>query len=161
MLRCWVCQNNVCAMIHPKHALTLQTQLTLPMIPFVIDTMARWFLLRHHIEWYLIPDLVTFLVTFAFFCLAVMFAINPRALPGAEELNLTVELVRQRLLANTIFAVTLAGGISFFRIMDDIFPQQHVYKDNALYVLIIVVIFVCYVVFRILTTYLSYINRNA
>jgi hypothetical protein len=89
--------------IHPRAALTVQTQLTLPMIPFAIDTFARALLLRNNIVWYQIPDLVMFLVAFAFFCLGVMFTVNPHALPADPEASIDVELVRQRLLAYSMW----------------------------------------------------------
>jgi hypothetical protein len=81
-----------------QHALTLQTQLALPLIPFCIDLFARIVLLGQKLAWYQLPDLWTFLVTYAFFCIGLMISINPRELATDDEANLHVELVRQRLL---------------------------------------------------------------
>jgi hypothetical protein len=46
---------------------------------------------------------VMFLVAFAFFCLGVMFTVNPHALPADPEASINVELVRQRLLAYSMW----------------------------------------------------------
>lgn len=142
-----------------KHALTLQTQLTLPMIPFVIDTFARAIFLLPATSIYEVPDLVTFLATYAFFSLGVMFQINPHALASDEEATTNVELVRQRLLATAIISVTLAGGVSFFRAIDVAYPALHLYRDRAPLVLGAIALFVLYSAFRIFRTYLTYINR--
>jgi hypothetical protein len=91
-------------------------------------------LLRSKIDWFQIPDLVVLLATFAFFCLGVMAAVNPSSLPSDPEAGAMVELVRQRLLAHGIFAVTLAGGISFFRAFDEMYPEHGIYHDNGLYI---------------------------
>src|ERR1019366_7416469 len=119
--------------MQPQRALALHTELTLPLIPFAIDTCARWLILRARVEWFQIPDLVVLLATFSFFCLGLMFGVSPRALPTDPEVNATVELVRQRLLGYAIFAVALAGGISFFRAFDEMYPEHHLYIDNGLY----------------------------
>jgi len=149
------------ALTSPRSALTLQTQLSLPMIPFVVDTFARWLILRHQLEWYQIPDLVTFLVTYAFFCLGVMFTVNPPMIPSDQEVITNVELVRQRLLATCIFSITLAGGLSFFRAFDEFAPQQHVYKDNGIILIIAILLFFIHSFWRVCGVYLSYVNKGA
>jgi hypothetical protein len=145
----------------PRNALTLQNQLTLPMIPFLIDTCARAIILGGHVEWYRIPDLVTFLVTYAFFCLGVMFTVNPHALPTDQEARDNVELVRQRLLASSIFAVSLAGGISFFRVFAERYPEHNIYSEYGLVLFVLVAMFSLYSIIRVCGTYMSYVNRGA
>jgi hypothetical protein len=105
--------------MNPRNALTLQTQLFLPMIPFVVDTFARGLLLRHQLEWYQIPDLVTFLVTYAFFCLGVMFTVNSPMIRTDQDVIIQVELVRQRLLGTCLFFITFAGVLSVLRAFDE------------------------------------------
>jgi hypothetical protein len=53
--------------IHLRYALTLRTQLAIPLVPFVIDFGARTIILWNKVKWYQLPDLWTLLVTYAFF----------------------------------------------------------------------------------------------
>jgi len=53
--------------MHPRYALTLRTQLGLPLVPFVIDLGTRTIILWDRVAWYQLPDLWTLLVTYAFF----------------------------------------------------------------------------------------------
>lgn len=145
----------------PRNALTLQTQLMLPLIPFIIDTFARGLLLRNKIDWFQIPDLVTLLVTYAFFCLGLMFTVHPHHIRTDEDAEIKVQLVRQRLLANAIFAVSFAGGISFFRAFDEMHPEHNLYNEHGFALFIVVALFVAYGLIRISRTYLSYVNRGA
>ena len=147
--------------MQPRHYLTLQTQLALPLIPFFIDLFARLILLGGKVEWYLIPDLWTFLVTYAFFCLSLMIAVNPRQLQTDDEANVNVELVRQQLLGYAIFAVAFAGGISFFRAFDQLLPEQQIASQHGIWLLLVVVAYTIYTFWRIWTTHLSYVNRDA
>ena len=146
--------------MHPRHALTLQTQLTLPLIPFAVDTVARLFLLGGVVPLYQIPDLVTLLATLAFFSLAVMFVTNPYALPADSDAMLQVELVRQRLLTISVVSIALAGGISFFRLFDQAEPASTLYHRGSSYLFVIVITYVGYCVFRIVRKYMSYIHRG-
>lgn len=145
--------------MHPKNLLTLHNQLALPMIPFFIDTLARALLLRGQLSWYQIPDLVMFSVTYAFFCLGVMMTVNPYNLPTDEDANIKVELVRQRLLAYSIWAICLGAGISFFRCFDESTPNTHLYKDNVIYIFMLVLAFFTYSFIQICRTLISYVNR--
>ena len=146
--------------MRPRHILTLQSQLALPLIPFCIDLFARVIFLRSQLEWYQLPDLWTFLVTYAFFCLGLMVSINPHELPGDDEANLNVELVRQRLLAYSIFAVTFAGGISFFKVFSELYPALHVSQEHGLSLFVVVALFTGYTMYRICVTHSSYLNRG-
>jgi hypothetical protein len=110
--------------MHPGYALTLRTQLWLPLVPFVIDLGARTIILWNKVAWYQLPDLWTLLVTYAFFCLGLMLTIRPRTLPTDQEANVIIELVRQRLLGYGIFSLTLAGAISVFRAVNELVPDQ-------------------------------------
>src|SRR4051794_33774976 len=115
-----------------KYVLTLQTQLALPLIPFFIDLFVRIVFLRSKLPWYQLPDLWTFLVTYAFFCLGLMVSVTPLELPSDVEATTNAELVRQRLLAYAILSVALAGGISFFRALDELFPEHRIYEEHGL-----------------------------
>lgn len=145
--------------MHPRSLLTLQTQLALPLIPFAIDTLARWLLLRDSIPWYQIPDLVMFLVAYAFFCLGVMVAVNSYSLPSDDDAVVNVELVRQRLLANSIFAIPFAGGISFFKALSEKVPPLNLYSEQGIWLFMIVSVYVCYSLPTICRKYMTYINR--
>jgi hypothetical protein len=142
-----------------RFALALQTQLALPLIPFCIDLFARIVLLRDTLEWYQLPDLWTFLVTYAFFCLGLMVSVNAHELATDDDANLHVELVRQRLLGYSIFSVTFAGGISFFRAFAELFPTLHISEKHGLALFLAVAIFAGYTMFHICRTHLSYVNR--
>ena len=89
-----------------------------------------------------------------------MVSINPHELPGDAELELNVELVRQRLLAYSIFAVTFAGGISFFKAIAELFPSLHLSEDHGLSLFIVVALFTLYTMYRILVTHSTYLNRG-
>jgi hypothetical protein len=145
--------------MHPRHALTLQTQLVLPLIPFAIDLGARLILLWNKVPWYELPDLWTLLITYAFFCIGLMVAIRTPSLPSDQEADVLPELVRQRLLAIGIVSVTLAGAISVFRAMNELLPDQHLYETHGLALFCVVVVFVGCTLFRISSTYLSYVGR--
>ena len=80
--------------MHPRHLLTLHSQLALPMIPLAIDTVVRTIFLWGDIEWWRIPDLWTLLVTYAFFCLAVMFSVNVPRIATDPEAHDNIELVK-------------------------------------------------------------------
>jgi hypothetical protein len=146
--------------MRPRYALTLQSQLALPLVPFVIDLGARIILLWDKVAWYQLPDLWTFLVTYAFFCIGLMIEVNPRELPTDAEANIHVELVRQRLLAYGIFSVTFAGAISVFRAINDLLPNQHLAETRGLALFAAVIIFFVYTFFQICRTHLSYVNRG-
>ena len=104
-----------------KHALTLQNQLALPLIPFCIDLFARVVFLGGKVPWYQLPDLWTFLVTYAFFCLGLMVSVTPVALPTDLDANVNAELVRQRLLGTQLSpfhlqeeSLSLGSSTNFF-----------------------------------------------
>lgn len=145
----------------PRQALTLQSQLFLPMIPLIIDTFARVLLLRDKLHWYEVPDLVTLLVTYAFFCLSLMFNVNVSGLPtDNEEEELRVELVRQKLLGNVILAVSMAGGVSFFRSFNEmLLPNLHIYRDfgQPLFWAVAIVVIVGF--FQVKRKYLPHVHR--
>jgi hypothetical protein len=130
------------------------------MIPFLIDTIARIFILRNQLEWYEIPDLVTFLATYSCFCLAVMLMVNPHGIATDSEAGLNIELVRVRLLSHSLLFIALAAGISFFRAFDEVAPALHLYKTNAFAVVGVVCASATYSFLKICTTYLSYVNPN-
>jgi hypothetical protein len=90
-----------------------------------------------------------------------MISINPHGLPGDDEVSLHVELVRQRLLAYSIFAVTFAGGISFFKALSELFPALHISEAHGLSLFIVVALFTAYTMYRIFRTYMTYVNREA
>jgi hypothetical protein len=145
----------------PRHFLTLQTQLGLPLIPFGIDLFTRAVFLGASLRWYQIPDLWTLLVTYAFFCLGLMATINPLRLPTDPDANVHVESARQELLGYAIFAVAFAGGISFFRSFNETYPEHHVSAEHGLALFVTVAIFVGYTFIRICRTHLSYANRDS
>jgi hypothetical protein len=141
-----------------RSALTLQTQLTLPLIPFFIDLLARVILLHSKLPWYQLPDLCAFLITYAFFFLGLMVAVTPPQLPTDQDATVNIELVRQKLLGYAIFSVTFAGGISFFRAFDELLPEQHIYENHGVTLVIAVLLFALYTMYRVLRTHLSYVR---
>jgi hypothetical protein len=143
-----------------KYALTLQNQLALPLIPFCIDLFARVVFLGGRLPWYQLPDLWTFLVTYAFFCLGLMVSITPVELPTDLDASVNAELVRQRLLAYAIVSVAFAGGISFFRAFDELFPEHRIYEEHGLALFIAVFLFASHTMFQICRTHLSYVGRD-
>jgi hypothetical protein len=147
--------------MRPRYALTLQTQLALPLVPFLIDLGARLFFLWNKIAWYQLPDLWTLLVTYAFFCIGVMLAIPQPTLSSDKDVDILTELVRQRLLAYGIFSVTLASAISVFRAVNEMLPEQHLAETHGLVLLIVVAVFVAYTFTNIYRTYLSYVSRGS
>ena len=130
------------------------------MIPFLIDTFVRVLVLGSRLEWYEIPDLVTFLATYSCFCLGVMLLVNPNTLPSDPEANATVDLVKVRLLTHSIFFVTLAIAISCFRAVNEALPHLHLYREKGIFVMLVVAISATLSFAQISSTYLSYVNRD-
>ena len=129
------------------------------MIPLAIDTVVRTIFLWGDIEWWRIPDLWTLLVTYAFFCLAVMFSVNVPRIATDPEAHDNIELVKHRLLGSCILAVSFAGGLSCFRAIADLHPTLEMQKKFGLQFLCIIVFFIGYNFYRVCTTYLSYVHR--
>jgi hypothetical protein len=144
--------------MNARRALTLQTQLTLPLYPLIVDTLARALLLHSKLEWYRIPDLVTLLVTHSLFCLGVMAAVNAPNLPSDDELGLNHELIRQRLLGHFLFFVMIAGAISMLRAVDESNEHLHLMAASGFYLAIFVFISWLISLAIITSRYISYVK---
>ncbi|GAA0542484.1 hypothetical protein FHS83_000269 [Rhizomicrobium palustre] len=142
-----------------KGALTLHTQLLFPLLPFVVDTFARALFLFGKVSWFEIPDLVTWLATYAFFCFGVMFSITPTSLPSDKEKNINTELVRQKLLAIAILSITFAGGISFMRAIAETYPSLKIVEDKSGILLACTIAFCGTTFYKIHANYIDYVNR--
>jgi hypothetical protein len=141
-----------------RRKITLQDLLVLPLIPLILDTFARILFLYDKLEWYVIPDLVMVLVTFAFFNLGLMNAVKRNLIPADEEVNLNIELVKRELLTVAILATMAAGGLSFYKAMDDAFPDKAIAEKHGLAVFAVISVFVIYNLLAIKIKFIKYVG---
>lgn len=113
-------------------------------------------ILRHIVSWYDIPDLVTLLATFSFFCLALFFSTRTPSVPSDSEFALNIELVKQELLGIAVTSMMFAGGLSFFRAFEERYPDLKLSEEDGLIVFFAVCFFIFYYSVPIRRKYMSY-----
>lgn len=139
--------------------LALQTQLALPMVPFVVDTLAKAIFDWNKVHWYLLPDPVMFLATYAFFCLGTMFLIRADELPPSDdELEEASEVARRNLLLHSILFISLALLVSVTRAIDAAYPIDKIYDSHAPLILLFSLVLVLASFIRINRAELSYVT---
>lgn len=142
-----------------RFALTLQTQLVLPLIPFLVDTIFRVLLLAGHVPWFQVPDLVTLLATYAFYCLGVMANVATPRLRTDDDVKTNTELARQRLLGIAVASICIAVAISVVRAFNELIPDAKILLRTGPWLVAIVLLFVFTTFWRICSTYQSYVAR--
>lgn len=141
-----------------QRKITLQDLIILPLIPLIIDTFARILMLYDKLKWYIIPDYVTVLITFAFFNIGLMNSVKLSTIPSDNEVNLNIELVKRELLTIAILAIMFAGGVSFYRAVDEAYPDKFIAETHSFIVFLVVISFIIFNSFQIYTKYIKYVG---
>ena len=88
----------------------LVTRFILPFVPFTFDLFVRWVLLKTQLQWWQLPDLKTFSITTAFFCLLMAMDVNGvSGLPSDADYRADLTAIRRRFGCFSVVSVITFG----------------------------------------------------
>lgn len=116
--------------------------------------------MRAHKSWYEIPDLVTALATFCFFCLGIAYEIDDSYMPSDDERAEHIKCIKQDLLNWSFSSATFAVVISCYRAADESISWVKALPDNnGIIIFSAVFIYILWKLFLIFRSHITYIGE--